>query len=332
MAQIMKKFIIQSTVELYIGHHILDILPEVCAGLKGRIAIIKDPLIPQQFQGEQIFFELKKTREAKQFLEDQLLKSGFGRDSIFVAVGGGTTTDLVGFVASTYMRGVPLILVPTTLLAMVDAAIGGKTAIDTPFGKNLIGSFYLPKAILIDLDFLKTLPESERINGLSEILKIALVYDATILQLPFEEQIIRAILAKVAVVELDPTEKGMRRILNFGHTIAHAIEFCTQYSVAHGEAVALGCLAESYISLLMGLIRQEDFTYIMQLFPKFSWNFDRNELLKAMRLDKKNAQGSIRFVLIDKIGHACECNGDYCREVPEAKIVEALQFMERTYV
>lgn len=327
----MKKIMIQDVVELYFGRNILGVLPDLCKKWGHRTALIADRTVSHPIEGEMVPVDLKKTRESKQQLEDQLFERGFGRDSVFVAIGGGTITDLVGFVSSTYMRGVPLILIPTTLLAMVDAAIGGKTAIDTPFGKNLIGSFYLPKAIFIDLDFLKTLPEKERINGLSEILKIALVSDSSILQVNFEEQMIRAIQAKVSIVEQDPNEIGLRRILNFGHTVGHAIELCTNYTVSHGEAVALGCIAESYLSLLMGLISQSEFTSIANVFPNFPWTFDRHELLEAMRHDKKNSRGAIRFVLLDKIGHACAFNGIYCTEVPSEKLLEMLTFMEQNH-
>ncbi len=325
----MKKLTIQSSVDLYIGRGLKTLISDVCETLGTRAAVIVDPAISHF--GETFLAPTKKTREAKQQLEDQILQAGFGRDSVFVAIGGGTTTDLVGFLAATYMRGVPLVLVPTTLLGMVDAAIGGKTAVDTPFGKNLIGTFYLPKAIIVDLDYLLTLPEKELINGRSEIVKMALIYDPSILQQNLEEQIIRAILAKIAIVEQDPKEIGLRRMLNFGHTIGHAIELCAEYSVSHGEAVALGCVAESYLSLLMGFLPQNEFDQIVQLFPKFRWNYKREAILKAMTLDKKSSKGAIRFVLIDQIGRAIPFDGAYCCEVPEEKIIAALKFMEETY-
>ena len=316
--------------ELYVGKNILHLIPELCKRFGSRSAIIADPKMRGYVPGEMTFSCPEKTRSAKQDLEDQLFAAGFGRDSVFVGVGGGTTTDLVGFLASTYMRGVPLILVPTTLLGMVDASIGGKTAIDTPFGKNLIGAFYLPKAIVVDLNFLKTLPAEELINGQSEITKLALCADATLLELPFEQQIVKAMQVKAAIVEQDPTETGMRRVLNFGHTIGHAIESCSH--LAHGKAVALGCIAESYLSHRLGFLSEADLQRIVAICPKLKWTFDRRALLQKMALDKKNAKGAIRFVLIDQVGHAIPFEGTYCQEVGIPDIEATFHWMETHYV
>ena len=315
-------------VDIHFGRHLLDRIPSLCEKWGHRSAIIADQAVKDRLKGEIFSIIPEKTREAKERLEDQLLESGFGRDSVLVAVGGGTTTDLVGFLASTYMRGVPLILVPSTLLGMVDAAIGGKTAIDTPFGKNLIGTFYMPKAIVIDLELLKTLPEKEMVNGRSEILKMALIHDPSILELDEEAQIMRAIQAKIAIVEQDPMERGLRRILNFGHTIGHAIELSAGYTIAHGEAVALGCVAESFLSMRLGFLAEKEFEKIVQLFPKFKWTFD----MKGMLHDKKRSKGKIRFVLIDKIGSAMPFDGAYCSEVPEKQLNETIHWMEKNYL
>jgi 3-dehydroquinate synthase len=328
----MKKTTIFSSVDLYFGRGLASIVESLGQTLGHRSLLIADRNVSHNYSLSNLSIVPEKSRSAKEFLEDHLMKEGYGRDSALIALGGGTLTDLVGFLASTYMRGLPLILVPSTLLGMVDAAIGGKTSIDTHYGKNLIGSFYQPKAIVIDLDHLDSLPINELINGQSEILKMGLVYDASILRLTGDDQIYQSILAKVAVVTQDPKESGIRRILNFGHTVAHAIELCSHFSISHGEAVALGCVAESYLSKLMGLLNQSDFQSIMKLFPKFKWTCNRNDLLKCMQLDKKNAASKIRFVLINKIGEAALFDGQYCSEVPDGLIEEMCLWMESNYV
>lgn len=277
--------------------------------------------------------EEHKTRETKQKLEDELFKRKIGRDSLLVAVGGGVTTDLVGFLASTYMRGVPLVLIPTTLLAMVDAAIGGKTGVDTPFGKNLVGSFYLPKAIFIDTELLKTLPEKEMRNGYSEILKYGLIEDSQIWQrwrdLSFS---IRASIAcKVKVVSEDFEEtKGLRRILNFGHTVGHALEMLSHFQMPHGEAVALGCMAEGYLSHLLGHLSKQDLETILELYRSLNYRFkkvDPRAFLDAMALDKKAKGGHTRFVLLEKIGACVSFGGEYCTAVKQDALDEMVRWM-----
>ncbi len=279
----------------------------------------------------------EKTREAKEKLEDALFKKGIDRHSILVAVGGGSLTDLSAFTASTYMRGIPLVLIPTTLLAMVDAAIGGKTAVDTPFGKNLIGTFYLPQKIFIDMQFLKTLPSEELKNGLSEILKYGLIADLSIWQMAVDWQnhlpklIHASILCKCRVVEQDFEEKlGLRRILNFGHTVGHALEHISNYQMKHGKAVALGCMAESYLSHLLGFLPKKDLETILSLYRGLGYVFkglDLQFLTSAMSLDKKIKNGEARFVLIDQIGHAIPFDGEYCQTVPKQKIDQMIEWM-----
>jgi 3-dehydroquinate synthetase len=235
------------------------------------------------------------------------------------------------------MRGVPLILIPTTLLAIVDAAIGGKTAINTPYGKNLIGTIYYPKAIFADLDMLQTLPEKEWFNGLAEILKIGLIYDTSIWKMAKENSkdpdlILKAIQGKVAIVEQDPTEQALRRILNFGHTIGHALETVSQYEMSHGEAVALGCVVESHLSMRLGHLSEKDFEQIQSIYSllslKLPKTYNRAKLLSAMAHDKKKALGEIRFVLIDKIGHAIPFKGAYCQTVTQSGLEATLDWME----
>jgi 3-dehydroquinate synthase len=246
-------------------------------------------------------------------------------------MGGGATTDLVAFIASTYMRGIPLVLIPTTLLGMVDASIGGKTGVDTPFGKNLIGTFYLPKAIFIEPELLKSLPEKEMKNGLSEILKYGLIEDASIWEkcARWKEEIFflvhSSISCKVKIVGQDFEEKtGLRRILNFGHTVGHALELLSHYEMAHGEAVALGCMAESYLSHLLGYLSAHELEKILSLYRKLGYAFKKF----ALSMDKKGKEGSFRFVLIDRIGHCVPFDGEYCRDVPRKELDQLIEWMK----
>jgi 3-dehydroquinate synthase len=202
------------------------------------------------------------------------------------------------------MRGVPLILIPTTLLAMVDAAIGGKTGLDTPYGKNLIGAFYPPEAIFIEPHFLTSLPEKEMKNGQSEIVKYGLIWNEDILEMDLPNAIAASIEAKLEIVKQDPYEKGLRRILNFGHTIGHALEHLC--GLSHGEAVALGCFAESRLSWMHGYLKE--WKEVSKPFPKF----DPVKLKQVLTLDKKAKGGIPRFVMLDRIGHCLEFGGEYC--------------------
>ncbi len=281
--------------------------------------------------------EVSKTREMKALLEDELLTRNVGRDTVIVALGGGVTLDLVGFLASTYLRGVPLVLAPTTLLAIVDASLGNKTGVNTPQGKNLIGSFYSPKAIFADLNTLQTLPKKEWLNGLAEIWKAGLIADPALLKEEVHTAIEKAIRVKIKILAKDPTEQGMRRILNFGHTIGHAIEKVAEYTIAHGEAVALGTVVESYLSYKLGHLSKKEFGIIQKHYETAGFslelppNYRRKDLLAAMNLDKKKAGKDVRFVLIDKIGHAMPFDGAYCTAISSAAKKDMLDWMEAQY-
>ena len=264
----------------------------------------------------------KKDLETFLKLQNQLLEKSYGKDTVFLALGGGSITDLAGFLASIFLRGVPLIHLPTTLLAMVDAAIGGKTAIDTPFGKNQIGTFYPPKAVVADLNTLKTLPEKEWINGRSEIIKMGLIYDPSILE---DFSLEKAMQAKLKIVEKDPFENGLRRILNFGHTIGHAIE--TLCKISHGEAVAIGCVAESHLSYRLGYLSKSNFERICKVQPLKKMTFDKDLFFQILARDKKKINHQIRSVLIDSIGHAIEFGGAYCRVIEKQAFLETLEFI-----
>lgn len=288
-----------------------------------------------------------KTRETKEYCENQLLKLGAGRDTCVIGLGGGVVTDLAGFVAATYCRGVPAIMIPTSLLAMVDASIGGKTGVNVPEGKNLIGVITQPTAIFIDSEKLKTLPLSEIKNGLAEMIKHSLIADRTyfdfmksnarkLLSLDISlmnRAIWDSILIKTAIVQEDEKETGKRRLLNFGHTIAHALETATEHKIAHGRAVAIGTVAESYLSLQMGYLDRSNFDEIRQIFDDFeidlSWKapLDPDTLYDLMRLDKKSLSKIPRFVLLKEIGKPLDFQGQYCTPVDESLLKNVLNWL-----
>jgi shikimate kinase / 3-dehydroquinate synthase len=216
-----------------------------------------------------------------------------GRDGTIIAYGGGTTTDLAGFVAATYMRGVRWIALPTTLVGQVDAAIGGKTAVDLPQGKNLVGAFHYPDRVVIDPSELSTLPEEERRNGMAEVVKTGLLAGHPLWELP-EEEMIRACAAfKASVCLEDPFEReGRREILNLGHTFGHALEAASNYQVPHGQAVALGLKAALQVSGL-------DVDHPLDVEPV---KVDRERAWEALQRDKKARDGKIRLVLLEGLG------------------------------
>ena len=288
--------------------------------------------------------EVNKTRASKESLEDRMIAAGFGRDSSVVAVGGGVTGDLAGFVAATFMRGVPYLQVPTSLLAMTDAAIGGKTAVDHPRGKNLIGAFHHPEAVIADTDFLKSLPFGELRTGLAEMIKAGVVADAGLfesieadaprlaagdlatlgLHLP------RAVAVKVQVVSADEREADRRQILNFGHTIGHALELESGFALSHGEAVSIGMVVESRIAARLGLLGAGDVERLQSLLSAVGLpvgpplGSDPRRILDAARADKKACSGKVRFVLPTRIGEMARGEGGYAISVPEGDALAAL--------
>lgn len=266
--------------------------------------------------------EAAKTRETKTKLEDKLFALGCGRDTLLFALGGGVVTDLVGFLAATYCRGVPVVYIPTTLLAMVDAAIGGKTGVNTPYGKNLIGTITEPDAIWIDPQFLQTLPEREYRAAFAEIIKYACIQDKALFSFLVShadklkarepdtlEHVIRwCIKIKQAIVKRDPFEKGERVILNFGHTIGHAIEKVSDYKINHGEAVSIGMVEEARLSCQQGFLKKQSCLSIVALIKQYGLpthlpaNINRDVLEKALCFDKKTRKQLPQFVLLQEIG------------------------------
>jgi 3-dehydroquinate synthase len=266
--------------------------------------------------------EQSKTRETWSRLTDELLRLGFGRDSAVVALGGGVAGDLAGFVAATYMRGIPCLQVPTTLLAMLDASVGGKTGVDTPEGKNLIGAFHPPVAVLADPLVLATLPDREYRAGLAEAVKHGLVADrdyfawieASVDPLvardptALQRLVRRSVEIKAEVVGEDEREEGRRAILNAGHTVAHALERATDFRLPHGEAVGLGLVAEAALATGLGLATPEAGARVAALLERLGLPTRLGEplpeerIIAAMASDKKNREGGIRFALPRGVG------------------------------
>jgi len=268
---------------------------------------------------------------------NQLLEKQCTRNSLVIGIGGGVTTDFAGYVASAYMRGIDVVYVPTTLLAMVDASIGGKVAVNIKAGKNIVGHFHQPNYIIIDVNFLHTLPQSEWRCGMAEVVKHALVGDSSSLEILQNNEIQyghidnslyncinSSVRFKASIVEKDEYEKNIRAILNYGHTVGHAIESLFEYTMSHGEAVAAGMLVESYISMKEGMPKADfdtirDILSAYSLLPKIS--FDPRLIINHMIYDKKNIKGKIRFVLLESIGKpriGCEVN--------DLLLMEALNF------
>lgn len=250
-----------------------------------------------------------------------MLDYQINRNDLVINLGGGVVTDLGGFIASVYKRGIDFIHIPTSLMGMVDAAIGGKNGVDLNGLKNIIGTITQPKAIFVDAGFLETLPPEEIFNGYAEMLKHALILDSSywnqLKSLNSEEEliqiqhVIRSIELKKQVVEADPTEKGLRKLLNFGHSLGHALEsyFLSKKPIAHGHAVALGMIGESYISYKRGVLSQEAYREIEQciirIFPMLEIPEEAIEtLIELMRNDKKNERNVLNFVLLKEIGTA----------------------------
>jgi 3-dehydroquinate synthase len=268
--------------------------------------------------------ESAKNLRTVELLGRSLVKSGADRKSLLVAVGGGVVGDVAGFVAAIYLRGVALVQVPTTLVAQVDSSIGGKTGVNLPEGKNLVGSFYPPRLVLTDPELLRTLPDREFRGGLAEVIKHAIIADAPMFRMleknmekvlrrdrtALGQLIPRNVEIKARIVSRDERESGLREILNFGHTFGHALESVTKYRrYQHGEAVAWGMMAAAFLGHELGRMRAADVSRIVALVrrlgPLPAWpRVPAATLLNAMRSDKKARGGTLRFVLAACIGRA----------------------------
>jgi 3-dehydroquinate synthase len=341
-----------------IGAGLLNRLGAECAQLKlgPHCAIITDTNVGRHFAGTALKSlatsgfapvlitvpagEKSKRLDVVEKCFDQLAAHRLERKSFIIALGGGVVGDLAGFVAATYLRGIPFVQVPTTLLAQVDSSVGGKTGVNLKSGKNLAGAFYQPQLVLCDLDALKTLPEREYVSGLAEVIKYGIIYDAILFaqlehNLPkllqrdtaaLAEVVARCCEIKADVVGQDETEGGLRAILNFGHTIGHAIENSTGYGkFLHGEAIAIGQVAAAKLSHRILGLPSGDVARIEKMFVRaglpvrIKLNLaSRKRLFAAMKLDKKVSGGEIKFVLAEKIGKVvwgCKVPSDLIDEV-----------------
>jgi 3-dehydroquinate synthase len=326
--------------DIHIGRSILDRLALILSknGWGSRYFIVTDSLV-SQLHGDRVTGVLDRMGLAVEKLEfpageaskniqtcvgvaEQLAERGADRTSALIALGGGVVGDVTGFVASIFMRGIPYVQVPTTLLAQVDSSIGGKTGVDVPSAKNMLGTFCQPKAVFIDIDFLETLPAREFTNGLAEIVKYGIIEDPDLLEdlksgmeavhkgdKRFLETIIsRSCRIKKAIVEIDETERGLRRILNFGHTVGHALEAESSYALSHGEAVALGMIAATILSERLGYLSAEDREHVLSVIrhtglpDRIPRELKTEGTLSRLKQDKKKAGESIHFVLLKKPG------------------------------
>ncbi len=324
-------------VQVVLGRHHLSAMGEydVIVGQVSNVPTLSNPIIVTdenvaKFHLEKIqkLFNAKsvivpageehKRLETVSHLWKTFLENGLDRKSTVIALGGGVIGDMAGFAASTYMRGVDWIGIPTTLLSMVDASLGGKTGFDLPDGKNLIGSFYPPKLVLADPQFLETLPERELRSGMAEVVKHGIISDPDLFAMcqrgmgwvktNLEEVVKRAMAVKIQVIEEDPYEKGIRAKLNLGHTVGHAVELVSKFKLRHGEAIAIGMAVEARYSARVGLAAAgfveaiESTLSALGLPIQIPEGMPREEIIRAMRVDKKKNASSIRFALPIEIG------------------------------
>jgi 3-dehydroquinate synthase len=266
--------------------------------------------------------EGRKTRETWGLVSDAMLEAGIGRDAAVIAFGGGVPGDLGGFVAATYMRGLPLVQVPTTLMAMIDSSVGGKTGIDTPAGKNLLGAFHQPRVVVADADLLQTLPEAHLRAGLAEAVKHGAIADPEYLGWiegaagellagdpeALTRLIGRSVEIKAEVVTRDEMETGPRKMLNFGHTIGHAVEALSDYALLHGEAVAIGMVEEARIGERLGVTAAGTSARLRRVLARLGLpsslplEMGVDEVVEFTRTDKKAREGRVEYALIESFG------------------------------
>ena len=335
--------------QVVIGGGLLGELPRLLGDTVQRVLIIHPAVLAAsasavredlRSQGYQVFLaevpeaEAGKSAEVAAFCWQVLGQADFTRSDAVVGLGGGATTDLAGFVAATWLRGIRVVQVPTTLLAMVDAAVGGKTGINTAEGKNLVGAFHSPAGVLCDLSTLETLPRFDVVAGLGEVIKCGFIADPRILELVeanaaaladlgsappqtwsvLRELIERSVRVKAEVVGADLREAGLREILNYGHTFGHAIEQVERYTWRHGAAVSVGMVFAAELARLAGRLSDEDVarhrSTLRAVGLPTTYRGDRwEQLLAAMRRDKKTRGDLLRFVVLDEIGRPGRLEG-----------------------
>jgi 3-dehydroquinate synthase len=326
--------------DILVGHGILDQLGNHYRklGLGGRAAIVTNPTVADLYlapvkkslEDSGVSVDVVTVPDGEEYktlktvgdIHGSLMRAGLDRTSCVVTLGGGVVGDMAGFVAATYMRGIDFVQIPTTVEAQVDASVGGKTAVDHESGKNMIGAFHQPRLVLIDTETLFSLPKRDVRSGLAEVIKHGLIRDeelVTFLDEKIEQVaeleieageldwlIARNCKIKAGVVEADETEKGLREILNYGHTVGHAIESASDFRLRHGEAIALGMMAEAKIAVDKGLCDVETMVLQNQLLKRTglcSWDsgVDESDVIERMGSDKKAREGVIRFVLLEEI-------------------------------
>jgi 3-dehydroquinate synthase len=326
---------------IHIGSGILERTGELLqqAGLRGKVAVVTNPTVAQLyldpvhealkhggFEVAPILLpdgEEHKTLKSLAAIYDRLIAERLERKSCVLALGGGVIGDLTGFAAATYLRGVPYVQVPTTLLAQVDSSVGGKTAVNHEHGKNLIGAFYQPKLVLIDVAVLQSLPQRELVAGLAEVIKYGIIEDPELFRLLeqrvkdivrldgelLSQVIVKSCAIKARVVEADEREDDQRAVLNFGHTIGHALEAATSYKkFLHGEAVGVGMVKAAALSVQQGFCDQQSFERVIKLIKKaglpaeFPSGVSMQNLIQNMEVDKKSAGGKIKFIICCGIG------------------------------
>ncbi|WP_028973752.1 3-dehydroquinate synthase [Spirochaeta cellobiosiphila] len=357
---------VDNTYEIIVGWDLFERL--ICdlkdAGFSkvDKFALITDSMVSEIY-GKELFEQLKenqfnvhfisfpageisKTRETKIYIENRMIEEGFGRDSCVIALGGGVVSDIAGFVAGTYARGIPFINYATTLLAAADASVGGKTAVDTPHATNLIGLFHQPEKVYIDLSMWKTLSKRHICNGLVETIKHAIIADDLFFNY-LEENIDKVITLnrdtieyiayknceiKYRIVQADEHESNLRQVLNLGHTIGRALEAICDYRMYHGEAVAVGLVLQAKLALKYGYINSTHLKRIVNLFKKLNLPvslpsyINKDELVNKIYTDKKVRKSNIKFVFQSGIGSMMQFeDGDYSKTIEESEIYSIIE-------
>lgn len=362
------KKVVDDSYDIEIGHLLSDtLIGDLKNGLVGNIkkfAVVTDSIV-EGLYAEAIYEKLlgagfkadmfvipegekSKTREMKEFVEDSMLEKGYRRDCAVIAVGGGVVTDLAGFTAGTFGRGVPFVNYATTLLAAADASVGGKTAVDTPLATNLIGLFNQPKKVYIDIDAWKTLPQRQLSSGLAETIKHGCLGDAGLFE--YLEKNIEKVLAndveacefiaerncavKYKVVMKDERESGLREVLNLGHTVGRAIETVSDYRLLHGEAVSIGLAAQARLGAKLGFVSEDDLARVENLLERAKLPvripdyIDKSALVKKLYTDKKVRDGKLRFVFQKGIGEVMQFGGNsFAMEITEEQIGAVIREM-----
>lgn len=320
-----------------------------------RLCVVTDSRVDEHYGAEVLGLLEGKCRKAVKYVFSQgeenktldtakdiyrfLIEEGFDRRDMLLALGGGVTGDITGYVAATYLRGIDYVQIPTTLLAQADSSIGGKTGVDFDGYKNMVGAFKMPRLVYMNLAVLRTLEDRQYFAGFAEVMKHGLIRDAAYYEWLIEnmyeicerdlnvlqEMMVRSCNVKRLVVEKDPTEQGDRALLNFGHTIGHAIEKARNFELYHGECVALGAVAAAFISWKKELLTMEEYYEIRDMFVPFYLpisveGIDPQEILRLTKSDKKMESGKIKFILLKKIGKAV-----IDRTVTDEEILAAIQ-------